>query len=68
MCPLRLYFANSAVFPRNWACFRLVPQVLGLFLGFCASFCAHATIFGLVSKVVVFMSCVTLRAIIFYVS
>ena len=67
----------SPVLPSPWfssgiglSCFRLVPRgklaVAGC--GCWASFCAHAAIFGLVSKVVVFTSCVTLRAVIFYVS
>ena len=34
---------------------------------FFASFYEHATILGLVSKLVVLTSCVTLRALIFYV-
>ena len=55
--------ANSAVFPRNWASFRPVPRGGGgnqqLRVAICwDSFYAHAAIFGLVSKVVCFTSCV----------
>ena len=64
--------ANSAVFPRNLACYRLVPRdkiTMQLRVAvFWASFYAHAAIFGLVSKVMVFTPCVTIRAVIFYVS
>ena len=63
--------ANSVVFPRNWACFRPVPRDKTSSCElrfFWASFYAHAAIFGLVSKVMVSTPCVTIRAVIFYVS
>ena len=57
--------ANSAVFPRNLASFTPVPR--GVNLHFWGLLFMH-TFFGLISKVVGFTSCVTLKAVIFYVS
>ena len=61
---------NCAVFPRNWACFKPVPRGKVSSCGlrfFGLLFYTHAAIVGLVPKLVIFTSYITLRAVILYI-